>query len=144
MSDNYSKIIAAVDFSSATEQILNRAQLIAQQNGADLILIHVNEPVLIAFEGMSGVNVDFEAQLEKYAQEQMQIWGDKYGVDASRRLLRVGSTKHEITKVVEEQDIDLIVIGSHGRSGVALLLGSTANAVLHGSPCDVMAVRIKE
>jgi universal stress protein A len=40
-------------------------------------------------------------------------------------------------------DVDLIVIGSHGREGIQRLLGSTANAVLHGAPCDVLAVRIK-
>ncbi len=41
-------------------------------------------------------------------------------------------------------DFDLIIIGTHGQHGIALLLGSTANAVLHGVSCDVLAVRVKE
>ena len=45
-------------------------------------------------------------------------------------------------RVAEEQSCDLIVVGSHGRHGLALLLGSTANDVLHGAPCDVIAVRL--
>ena len=58
--------------------------------------------------------------------------------------ITLGSTGSEIRRVAEEQGVDLIVVGSHGRHGLALLLGSTANAVLHGAPCDVLAVRVKD
>jgi len=44
--------------------------------------------------------------------------------------------------VADEQGADLIIVGSHGRHGLALLLGSTANGVLHGAACDVLAVRV--
>ncbi len=46
--------------------------------------------------------------------------------------------------MAKEHDCDLIVVGSHGRHGLALLLGSTANDVLHGAPCDVLAVSLKK
>lgn len=46
-------------------------------------------------------------------------------------------------RLAKEQRCDLIVVGSHGRHGLALLLGSTANDILHGAPCDVLAVRLK-
>ena len=46
--------------------------------------------------------------------------------------------------MARQQGVDLIVIGGHGRHGLALLLGSTANAVLHGAPCDGLAVRIRD
>jgi universal stress protein A len=55
-----------------------------------------------------------------------------------------GNTRREILRVAEENGVDLIVLGSHGRQGIQLLLGSTANAVLHGAPCDVLAVRVKD
>ena len=45
---------------------------------------------------------------------------------------------------VTDKRFDLIVVGSHGRHGLALLLGSTANDVLHGAPCDVLAVRLQK
>jgi len=48
----------------------------------------------------------------------------------------------EIHTLANEIGADLIVVGSHGRHGLALLLGSTANGVLHGAPCDVLAVRV--
>jgi universal stress protein A len=50
----------------------------------------------------------------------------------------------EIVRVAEEESADLIIVGSHGRHGLALLLGSTANNVLHHAPCDVMAVRLPD
>lgn len=57
--------------------------------------------------------------------------------------LEMGSPKTEIIRVATENQVDLIVVGSHGRHGLALLLGSTANGVLHHAPCDVLAVRLQ-
>ncbi|BBI62758.1 hypothetical protein HSBAA_40640 [Vreelandella sulfidaeris] len=48
----------------------------------------------------------------------------------------------EIHRFAEEHGVDLIVVGSHGRHGFALLLGSTSTGVLHGAQCDVLAVRV--
>jgi universal stress protein A len=53
-----------------------------------------------------------------------------------------GSPKSEICLLAEREQVDLIVVGSHGRHGLSLLLGSTANSVLHYARCDVMAVRL--
>jgi universal stress protein A len=53
-----------------------------------------------------------------------------------------GRPEAEIHRVAEELEADLIVVGSHGRHGLALLLGSTANGVLHGAKTDVLAVRV--
>ena len=56
--------------------------------------------------------------------------------------LTYGQPRQEIHTLAKAQECDLIVVGSHGRHGLALLLGSTANDVLHGAPCDVLAVRL--
>ena len=61
-----------------------------------------------------------------------------------QRHLAYGQPRQEIHRLAEEQQCDLIVVGSHGRHGLALLLGSTAHDVLHGAPCDVLAVRLKK
>ncbi len=76
------------------------------------------------------------AQLERFAQSN--------GIEATNRHIVMGKPEVEIHAKAEELATDLIVIGSHGRSGLALLLGSTANGVLHGAKCDVLAVRIGE
>ena len=65
---------------------------------------------------------------------------ERLGVDAKHRFLEFGSTKNEVLRVAEEQKIDLIVTGSHGKHGLALLLGSTAQAILHGAHCDMLIV----
>jgi universal stress protein A len=65
------------------------------------------------------------------------------GVADAGQHVAQGSTKNEITRLALELQADLIVMGSHGRHGLALLLGSTANAVLHAAPCDVLAIRVK-
>ena len=56
----------------------------------------------------------------------------------------MGSPKTEIVRVANENKVDLIIVGSHGRHGLALLLGSTANGVLHHATCDVLAVRLQD
>jgi len=50
----------------------------------------------------------------------------------------------EIHRLAKDQGLDLIVVGSHGRHGLSLLLGSTSTGVLHGAKCDVLAVRIQK
>jgi universal stress protein A len=63
-------------------------------------------------------------------------------VPESRQHLIFGRPESEIQRTADEFGADVIVVGSHGRHGLALLLGSTANGVLHGATCDVLAVRV--
>ena len=58
--------------------------------------------------------------------------------------MEIGSPKAEIIRIAEDMGADLIVVGSHGRHGIALLLGSTAASVVHHAKCDVLAVRLRE
>ena len=55
-----------------------------------------------------------------------------------------GVPKQEIIHIADQEQVDLIVVGSHGRHGLSLLLGSTANSVLHYAKCDVMAIRLRD
>ena len=65
-------------------------------------------------------------------------------IPAGNRHLLMGRPETEIHNVAEEIGADLIVVGSHGRHGLALIFGSTANGVLHGATCDVLAVRVRQ
>ncbi len=62
---------------------------------------------------------------------------------ANRTYVGRGNPAHEIRETAAELGVDLIILGTHGRHGLGLLLGSTATGVLHGCPCDVLTVRIK-
>jgi universal stress protein A len=85
---------------------------------------------------------DVEEEFVKRARDDVAALAKTMGVPDARQTVTVGSVKHAILDYVEEEGCDLIVIGTHGRHGLAVLIGSTPNAVLHGTPCDVMCVRV--
>ena len=142
----YSHILLAVDFSTNTDAVAERALSMCTALNARLSLVHVVEFVQFDFSSELTMpqELELDQELLELADKRLQQLGEKYGVADSERFVSQGNTKHEILRVAEEQKVDLIVIGSHGRQGIQLLLGSTANAVLHGAPCDVLAVRIRE
>jgi universal stress protein A len=88
-------------------------------------------------------DVDFTESLLEEAKNRLAEAAEKLGVPADRQWLEMGSPKLEVVRVADENQVDLIIIGSHGRHGLGLLLGSTANGVLHHAHCDVLAVRLK-
>lgn len=142
----YRHILWAADFSAEALQVGARAKSLAQLNEARLSLIHVVEEASISagYELMPVVpELPDDARLEE-ARDTLDRVAAKLDVKESKKwVIPALSTKEGILKVAAEQKVDLIVVGSHGRHGLALLLGSTANAVLHRAPCDVLAVRIR-
>jgi universal stress protein A len=142
----YNRILLALDLSSNTDLLCRKARKLADLYQAELFLLHVNEPIITdsAFDTLPALPADFEDTLLQTARKRLEHSAAELGVKSERVFLEIGETRHEIIRVAEEQKVDLIVVGSHGRSGVALLLGSTANAVLHHAKCDVLAVRITD
>ena len=76
------------------------------------------------------------------AAQRLASFGSRYGIPEQRQLVLAGAAATEVRSKADEINADLIVIGSHGTSGWKLLLGSTANKVLHAAPCDIMTVRV--
>ncbi|WJW75904.1 universal stress protein [Thiohalobacter sp. IOR34] len=145
MSD-YTHILAAVDFMPDHRQVTERAGALARQNAARLTLVHVVEflPMELADELVLPSDVELERQLVEVAEARLEaIAAELEGIQDIERRVEIGPTRHEILRIASEEAIDLIVIGSHGRHGIGRLLGSTANGILHGAPCDVLAVRIR-
>ena len=139
----YTHILLAADFNQESDLVVKRAKALAGTFGAKLSLVHVLEPISIAYGGEFPVDLgDLHKELEKQAQTQLAALGDQLGVAAESRYLEVGITEKEILRVAKAHGVDLIVMGSHGRHGLALLLGSTANGVLHHADIDVLAVRV--
>ena len=71
-------------------------------------------------------------------------WVNHLGIPEGRQIVKFGTAKYVVLDAAEKMKAHLIVVGSRGRHGIDVLLGSTANAVLHGAKCDVLAVRLKE
>lgn len=137
----YKKVLFATDFDEVGISAAHKAKKIADENKAELILVHVVEPIpAYAYPGFAGF-AEVEVSIREQAEKELNALANRLGVDAKHRLLEFGSTKNEVLRVAEAHKVDLIVTGSHGKHGLALLLGSTANAILHGAECDVLIVR---
>lgn len=142
---SYHHILLAADFQDDSRCVAARAAEVADRYGATLSLLHVveNMPVEPGNELMIPPTASVESELLANAERRLQQLGEELRIPAERRQVRIGQTKREIIDYATEEAVDLIVVGSHGRHGLALLLGSTSNAILHASPCDVLAVRIR-
>ena len=140
----YQRILLAVDFSGESEQLCRRAHELAERFSARLYLIHVVEPIIPMppYELPGVVPAELEAQLLDHARHELTKLAGKFQLDSNDVIIETGATRSVIIDAARERAIDLIVVGSHGRHGVALLLGSTANAILHHAHCDVLAVRL--
>jgi universal stress protein A len=144
--NDYQNILLAVDLSHDDEQVINKAQRIADQYGSRISIIHVldNIPMpdtaygteIPLYEGLND-------ELLNVKKTRLNQIGEELGLDSSRVRMVWGLPHQEIIRMAEEESTDLIIVGSHGRHGIALLLGSTASGVLHHSPCDVLAIRLR-
>ena len=144
---NYNHILLAVDFYEHCETVANRAKQLALLYQANLSIIHAVDSLPIADPGLGTdipFNLDLTAELMANAKIRLTELGAKLAVSTDHLWLEMGSPATEIIRVAEENKVDLIVVGSHGRHGLALLLGSTANGVLHHAHCDVLAVRLQD
>ncbi|QKQ25931.1 universal stress protein [Candidatus Reidiella endopervernicosa] len=143
---SYKKILIAVEFNESDQKVVERAQTIAKLSNAQVSLVHVVEPaVLDTINDLDATPLlSLEPELQQQAKTRLTKLADSLGIDRIDCYSEVGTINGEVSRVAEEQQIDLIVLGSHGRHGLALLLGSTANAVLHHAPCDLLAVRIQD
>jgi len=142
---SYLHILVAVDLTEECDSVIKKAiGLTLANQGAKLSLVHIVEPMAMAFGG------DVPMDLSQLQQQQFDQAKEKLGalklkypdVKTGDAHLTYGQPRQEIHQLAKEHHVDLIVIGSHGRHGLSLLLGSTANDVLHGAPCDVLAVRL--
>jgi len=143
---DYTHILLAIDFSPATDSVTRQAMKLCRAFKTKLSLVHVVEftPMNLSNDMALPQEVEFGQELLEQSKQRLQQLGKELGIDQSECYVPQGSTRREILQLAKERNVDLIVIGSHGRQGIQRLLGSTANAVLHGAPCDVLAVRIKD
>lgn len=143
--NSYQHVLAAVGFTPEDSQVLQRAVQLAQANNADLTVLHVVEYAAIAYSGdlIMPEEVVVDQQLAEEAQKRLTALCSTLELPGAASAVVIGTPKQEIVRIAKERGVDLIVVGSHGRHGLQLLLGSTANGVLHLAECDVLAVRVR-
>ena len=143
--NEYQHILLAVDFSERCNYVAEKAKSLAYKYQSKLSIIHVLDNIPMPDTNYGTVielNDDSGYDLLEVEKAKLKQLGGYVGVSVDQQRLVWGLPKQEIIVFANEQQADLIVLGSHGRHGLALLLGSTVNAVLHHAMCDVMAVRL--
>ncbi len=142
----YKNILFAVDLHPACQDITTKTAVqVAKKTNAKLYVIHAIEP-LHAYSVAEAYPMieEIEEKIENEVRGTLRKLGEKYGISPSEQLIETGPPVAVILEKAKKLNVDLIIVGSHGRHGIRLLLGSTANAVIHLAQCDVLAVRVKE
>ena len=146
----FNKILAPTDFSEDSQFALGYVTELAQKFGAEVIVVHVDQPLSPVMIGdlspgldMGTVNRIAEEQRLAALKELDQITARlREGGLKARSLMRVGAPFLEIIHAAQSEAADLIVMGTHGRSGLAhVLMGSVAERVVNKAPCAVLTVR---
>ena len=141
----YKHILVGLDLSTESQQVVNRVKFLFDNTNTKISICHILEPLAFTYGGDIPVDLsDVQTQLQDQAKERLSALGAELNVSAEDQHVILGHPAQEMHSMAKNFNMDLIVVGSHGRHGLSLLFGSTSNSVLHGAECDVLAVRITE
>ncbi len=140
----YNKILVAIDLSEDSQTVINAALKLVGGDAGKLHLVHVVEPIAAAYSmDAYALNInELQQEALSLAAGNLAEIGERSGISGNQQHTLLGSPAIEIRTLASEAETDAIVIGSHGHSGWKVLLGSTANKVLHGACCDVLTVLV--
>lgn len=140
----YRRILAAIDLTQDSRAVAGRACEIARAGNSAVQILHVLE--LMPIEPMSDSLVpvmQIDEQLLARTRQQMETLTRELGLPPNAGSVEAGNAKSQILRYAREQRSDLIVLGCRERHGLSILLHRTEDSVLHGAPCDVLAVRVR-
>ena len=142
----YKHILAAIDTTDDAKEILSAAEQLAEDHDATLSLVTVIKSFRQIYGAIDTPNIaNIEADAINEARERLNEHAKTLGLSDDRVFVLRGNPAGEIRNLAKKLDAGAIIVGTHGRHGMGLMfLGSTASGVLHGTHCDVLAVRIAE
>jgi nucleotide-binding universal stress UspA family protein len=140
------KVLVPIDFSPHSEVALKYGCEFSLKFGAELHLLHVIEDLISEYQGLASIPGDYRARIRDEAERRLEAvlsdWKEGKGVV---RKTHAGTPFLEILRYAEDQSIDLIVMGTHGRGALAhVLMGSVAEKVVRHARCPVLTVRHPE
>ncbi|MBL4820457.1 MAG: universal stress protein [Gammaproteobacteria bacterium] len=140
----YNKIVVAVDLSDDAQKVIKTALKVAAGDSSKINLVHVVEPIAAAYSmDAYAINInELQQEAMAVATQNLTEIADEFNVAKDNQHTLLGAPAIEIRNLASELEADAIVIGSHSHSGWKILLGSTANKVLHGACCDVLTVLV--
>ena len=143
------KIMVATDFSPHSEVAINYATEFSKTFGAEILLASiVEEPSLMAElppMGEAYFPPNLAEMQQQSAEKALQRKIEEHGLSNARTIVTVGTPFVEIVRIAREEEVDLLIIGTHGRGAIAhMLLGSVAEKIVRKAPCPVLTVRSGE
>ncbi len=139
------RILVPLDFSERANKVLNYAVALAEKMGAKICLLHVVEPVFVSSEpGLTSLPQQTALAEETASKKRLlKIAGDLIPMGRlEKAVIREGTPFFEISAAAKSLKADLIVIATHGRTGLShVLMGSTAERVVRHAPCPVLTIR---
>ena len=144
MAIEFNHLLVPVDFSASSHQALESAIDLSRRFGSRLTLVHVHETPAYVYGGMTFATADLLGPIEEAAREHLDktLREVQAVIPAAKAILRRGTAAVEILEVIEEQHPDLVVMGTHGRTGVShALLGSVAERIVRFSTTPVLTIR---
>jgi universal stress protein A len=143
------KILVPIDFSEYSKKALHYAIPFARQFHAKILLLYVVEPTIypadFSFGQIGMPNVENELRVKGEQELQELITNEIKGVVPAEGFVKVGLPFVEVVSFAKEEGIDLIIVATHGHTGVEhVLFGSTAEKIVRKAPCPVLIVRSDE
>jgi nucleotide-binding universal stress UspA family protein len=143
------RILVPIDFSDHSKNALRYAITFAKQFQAELFLIYVVEPTVYPADFSFGqVSIpSFEKELRERGKQELEQLVATYteGKVSARTIVKTGKPFLEIINIAKKEEVDLIIIATHGHTGVEhILFGSTAEKVVRKAPCPVLSLRPAE
>jgi universal stress protein A len=134
-----------LDLAEGSERVFAAAHDIAAHSNAGIVALHVVEyvPTEPMGESLMPNQIELESSLTERAKPLLEDMVKRCGTADTRARVELGNTKAQILMVAEEEQPDLIVLGSRERHGLAVLVNFTEDTVLHAAHCDVLAVRLR-
>ena len=133
-------ILMPTDFSHASDAALPHAEALAKQSNARLLIVHVEEPPLAYGGGELYYGLP-----EPNSERILKMLEDVKPADAAvpfTHRLAMGDPAAEIVRIAKDEGAEMIILGTHGRTGVSrLLMGSVAEAIVRRAPCPVLVYR---
>jgi len=137
---SYSNILVPINIYEDYNHVLNSAEQLAHKYNAKITLLMVLDT---PFE-LVPMATDYQKSLEDEAIKALTIAAERLKLKSADTAIASGISHAEIIAYAKKYNNDLIVLGSHGKHGIKLILGSTSNTVLHHAPCDVLTIHLHE
>lgn len=142
----YQSLLCLVALNAENEEVVSKAKALAQTFSARLKLLHVVEyvPLTGTEDAMLTAPISISEELEQRARDQMARLAQHHALTAEQCEVISGDLVTELNSAIEDNQVDLVVVGNHQRKGLSALFDHAEDAVLHRCSCDLIAINLSD